>query len=503
MAIDLIVKYKNIIFRFFLNLNVAIKVVFTVVVGYTIISSYFTISSYYTYLGEAENETVLRLQGIANSTSIQINGDEQEVLINKYKLKDEIQSSFQDSIYYKIHTLLKRTQEANMLKTAIYTMVYDSSKGDFVFLVSSSDNPFYRHSYHSYPKILINQYQSGGQIKRYADENGEWLSSFSPIKNSKNKVIAIVQVDQKFDDFIIDARRRALKTLFISLLIITIVLVILLRLLKVILNKEAKDRFIIEESYRTNAIISNKLEESLNQLQEINKLRKEMIANISHDLRTPLATINGFIETLYLKRKEITTEDSERYLRIILKESARLNKLINELFELSKLEANQIKIKIVPFSIAELIQDVSQKYQIVCHEKNIVFDINLTNSIPYVLADIELIDRALQNLVDNAIKYNCNHGKIEITATKTEDYVEIKISNTGAGIPKEEINQIFDRYYKSTKSNPESNSTGLGLAIVNKIIELHNSTIHAESELNKNTTFSFKLPVYKKSSIVT
>ena len=145
-----------------------------------------------------------------------------------------------------------------MLKTAIYTMVYDSSKGDFVFLVSSSDNPFYRHSYHSYPKILINQYQSGGQIKRYADENGEWLSSFSPIKNSKNKVIAIVQVDQKFDDFIIDARRRALKTLFISLLIITIVLVILLRLLKVILNKEAKDRFIIEESYRTNAIISNK-----------------------------------------------------------------------------------------------------------------------------------------------------------------------------------------------------------------------------------------------------
>ena len=77
-------KYKNIIFRFFLNLNVAIKVVFTVVVGYTIISSYFTISSYYTYLGEAENETVLRLQGIANSTSIQINGDEQEVLINKF-----------------------------------------------------------------------------------------------------------------------------------------------------------------------------------------------------------------------------------------------------------------------------------------------------------------------------------------------------------------------------------------------------------------------------------
>jgi signal transduction histidine kinase len=476
---------------------VAGKVVFTVVVGYTIISTYFTISSYYSYLSEAENETLLRLQGIANSTSLQINGDEQELLITKYKLKDDIQSSSQESLYYKIHTLLKRTQEANMLKTAIYTMTYDSARRNFVFLVSSSETPYYRHSYHSYPKILISQYQSGGQIKRYSDENGEWLSSFSPIKNSRDKVIALVQVDQKFDEFIADARRTVFKTLFISLLLISVILVILIRLLRVILDKEAKDRSIIEDSYHTNAIISKKLEESLNQLKEINKLRKEMIANISHDLRTPLATINGFIETLYLKRKEIASDDSERYFRIVLKESGRLSKLISELFDLSKLEANQIQIKTVPFSIAELIQDVSQKYQILCHEKNIVFDVHLTSSIPYVLADIQLIDRALQNLVDNAIKYNCNHGRIEITAQKMEDFVEVKISNTGPGISKEEINQIFDRYYKNAKSNSESSSTGLGLAIVNKIIELHNSTIYAESELNKYTSFSFKLPVYK------
>jgi signal transduction histidine kinase len=476
--------------------NVAQKVVFIVVIGFLIIIAYFITWSYYSFLKESEENSLLRLQGISNSISVQINGDEHEELVKKYPAKNDIKTIQQDSIYFKIHTLLKKNKEANMLKTEIYTMIQDSSENNFFFIVSSSENPYYRHSYQSFPNILKTQYKTGGRIKRYVDENGEWLSAFTPLKNSKGKVVALLQVDQQFDEFIMKAHDTVIKNILISVSIFFFVLAILIRIVRNILIIEERDKKIIEKSFQENAIISKQLEQSLEKLTEIDKLRNEMIANISHDLRTPLSTINGFIETLYLKRKEINYEDSERYLRIVLRESNRLSKLISELFELSKLEAKQIKLKLVPFSIAELLQDVCQKYFILCKEKNIELTTNLSNYNPYIIADIELIDRVLQNLIDNAIKYNHTRGKIEIILKNIENFVEVRVINTGIGIDEKEISQIFDRYYKNPSVNSSENSTGLGLAIVYKIIELHGSKIYVESEPNQLTSFYFNLPIY-------
>ena len=481
--------------RFIQKLNVAKKVIFLVVTGFLIISIYFISWSYYSFLNESEENSLLRLQGIANSISVQINGDEHEFLLNKYLKKDAITNSSQDSIYYKIHSLLKKNKDANMLKTEVYTMIHDSSNNNFYFVATSGENPYFLHSYLSFPKILKDQYSFGGKIKRYVDENGEWLSAFTPIKNNSGKVVALVQVDQQFDEFIKKAHDDAIKNVVVSISIFAFVLVILVRVLRNILIKEERDKKIIDESLKANAIISKQLEISLEKLTEVDKLRKEMIANISHDLRTPLSTINGFIETLYLKKEEINLEDSARYLRIVLRESSRLNKLIGELFELSKLEAKQIELKLVPFSIDELVQDVCQKYHLMCKEKNIKLMITTTGEISYITADIALIDRVLQNLIDNAIKYNYQNGNIEISVTTITNNVQLKIKNSGMGIDEKDLPHVFDRYYKNSDNN-EKNSTGLGLAIVNKIIELHESKIYVESEIGKSTTFYFNLPIF-------
>ena len=481
-------------------MNFARKVVLVVGLGFSLLSAYFTIWSYHSYLQNSEADTLLRLEGIANSLAVQINAADHEYLVKKYPGKDALLSSEQDIVYFKLHQLLQKTKAANMLQTEIYTLTIDRSTGKLLFIVSSGERPYFKHEYASYPAVLKEKYLVGGTINRYTDAHGEWLSAFAPVKDEEGRVVAIVQSDVRFTEFILKARQTALKNMAISLLIFITALAVIVKILNAILGKEEKDKMLLEAANKANESMSRELEKSLLQSTEINALRKEMIANISHDLRTPLATISGFAETLYLRRHEISPEDNERYLGIVMKESDRLGKILTELFELSRLESSQIKLNSVPFSIAELLQDVCQKYYILCNQQNIDLAASFSADMPYVLADIALIDRVLQNLVDNAIRYNIEGGSISIIVAESPDFVEVKISNTGPGIPPEEIDAIFDRYYKTTNSHAE-HSTGLGLAIADKIMALHGSFIVVESIPDVNTTFCFKLPLYNKTGI--
>ena len=218
-----------------------------------------------------------------------------------------------------------------------------------------------------------------------------------------------------------------------------------------------------------------------------------MIANISHDLRTPLTNLSGYIETLFIRRHDITMPERERFLTIAQKESQRLTKLIEDLFELSKLESNQTQLHTEPFPIAELLHDIVAKYEVVCAEKNISIATDFSENLPWIVADIKLIDRVLQNLFDNAIRYNKPHGRIDLSLQKNDNQLVIKISNTGETIPPSVLEQIFDRYFKNSAIE---GSTGLGLAIVKKIVDLHGSEILVESH-DGCTSFTFSLPIYK------
>ncbi|MBT6007616.1 MAG: HAMP domain-containing histidine kinase, partial [Prolixibacteraceae bacterium] len=235
------------------------------------------------------------------------------------------------------------------------------------------------------------------------------------------------------------------------------------------------------------------IEENIKELKGVDNLRRELISNVSHDLRTPVASIQGYAETLLLKRDNVSKDDQQKYLEIIYKSCGRLEKLVEELFELSKLQTQQVKINAEPFSIAELVYDIANKYRIISQKKGISFNTVIAKNIPLVEADISMINRVLQNLIDNAMKF-CNEGdtiNIEIDPKRPEK-VEIKVADSGQGIKPEDLPNVFQRYYKGGYNQQ---STGLGLAIVKKIAELHNTEVTVFSQYGKGTTFTFDLPI--------
>jgi len=233
---------------------------------------------------------------------------------------------------------------------------------------------------------------------------------------------------------------------------------------------------------------------NMDELKEVDKLRRDLIANISHDIRTPISIIHGYIETLIMKQGSLDEKKQQEYLQTIIKSTERLKRLMNDLFELSKLESRQIKPKMEPFFMFDLLQDLSRKYKLLAQERNIEFETESPSKTPVVCADIALIERVLQNLIDNALNYTPDKGKVKLKLEEINSQVNISVINTGAGIATEELPKIFDRYYK-VESSRSNRGTGLGLAIVKNILEIHQTDIKVQSEKMGNTIFSFNLPL--------
>lgn len=237
---------------------------------------------------------------------------------------------------------------------------------------------------------------------------------------------------------------------------------------------------------------------NIENLKSMENLRRELVGNVSHDLRTPLAVIHGYIETLMIKKDNLTIEERDKYLNIILTSTEKLKKMVAELFELSKLDSKQVQPKKEPFFINELLQDVVQKYLVLARKKGVLIQSVISNNIELVNADIALIERVLQNLIDNALKFTPEGGTITIKTNNMDSAVEIQVADTGVGIPEEQIPFVFDRYHIGDKRlSLDKNNTGLGLAIVKKILEIHDATINLTSKLNQGTSFSFQLPYHQ------
>ncbi|MEO1655780.1 MAG: HAMP domain-containing sensor histidine kinase, partial [Bacteroidota bacterium] len=237
--------------------------------------------------------------------------------------------------------------------------------------------------------------------------------------------------------------------------------------------------------------------QNIKELKEVDKLRRELIANVSHDLRTPLSVIHGYVETLKMKQGQLSAEEEQKYLDIILNSSDHLKKLVSDLFELTKLEARQVEINKQPFLISELLQDVSAKYALMAEAKQLKITSKFTAREALVNADIKMMERVIQNLVDNAIKHSPENGEITLEVSKKDSQVEVCVRNSGVGIPQKVVARIFDRYYKEENHYGSNRGTGLGLAIVKNILELHQSLIRVNSKINEYTSFSFQLPIYQ------
>lgn len=229
------------------------------------------------------------------------------------------------------------------------------------------------------------------------------------------------------------------------------------------------------------------------QLEHNDSSRRELVANVSHDLRTPLASMQGYLETLSLKSETLNEKERLDYIKVALQHCERLGKLISELFELSTLENQNSELHFEPFSMSELVYDVIHKFQLEAKDKNLKLETRIPQDPAFVSADIGLIQRVLENLIENAIKYTPAGGEVAIALLNSDSRVATCISDNGQGIAEEDIPHIFDRFYRVDKHRNNNDGTGLGLAIVNRIMQLHNSTIDVESTPDTGTTFSFQL----------
>jgi len=240
------------------------------------------------------------------------------------------------------------------------------------------------------------------------------------------------------------------------------------------------------------------ISEQVRELRDSDSLRRELLTNVSHDLRTPLTSMQGYLETLAVKR-DLTAGQRQDYLDRAIRQSNRLRRLIADLFELARLDAREIKAHPEPFSLGELALDVLHKFHLMAEEKQIRLIADPDPRLPLVMADIGLIERALENLIKNAVQYTQRGGTVTLEIVPGRDHLKFEISDTGKGIKKEDLPHIFDRYYRVDSSEGETaEGTGLGLAITKRIVELHGGAIEVRSEVDGGSVFSFQLPVSKK-----
>ncbi|MEW6599694.1 MAG: HAMP domain-containing sensor histidine kinase [Nitrospirota bacterium] len=245
--------------------------------------------------------------------------------------------------------------------------------------------------------------------------------------------------------------------------------------------------------------MAGQIRDQLDSLKNADSLRRELVANVSHDLRTPLATLQGYIETLIMKEGSLSREERRSYLEIAVNHCKRLSKMVSELIELAKLEARETALQPEPFSAGELVQDVVQKFRLSVEAKKINITTNIGRELPFVYADIALIERALENLLENSLRHTPDNGSVSVILDLQGENVLVRVSNTGEGIPHEELPRIFDRFYQLSRSRKDRNGhSGLGLAVTKRILELHGSGISVESRLGVGTTFTFSLPVHRK-----
>ncbi len=251
----------------------------------------------------------------------------------------------------------------------------------------------------------------------------------------------------------------------------------------------------IKELGETFNQMADRIMESFEKIKSVESFRKELIANVSHDLRTPLAITRGYVETLLMKGGHISPEQQQQYLETILESAERLTHLVSQLFEYSQLESLQIEPQKEPFFIGELVQDVVARYQVLAWKKTITLQAKGVENLPLVFADVAMVERVFQNLLDNALKFTPQGGHVTIELQARARSVEIAVVDSGKGISEKDQSLIFDRYKKAEPQSPLA-AAGLGLAIVKKILELHQASIKVENRPNAGAVFQFQLPVY-------
>lgn len=342
----------------------------------------------------------------------------------------------------------------------------------------------------------------------FAETGDLWLTVGSSFKylnsdGSENMIVVYMHTPVKM---LKEARQAVFKyflisvgvAIFISFIFIYIFSLRLSRPLKQIKSAAAK---IANGDFKKRLDIKSKdeigeLAKTFNQmaiaLQNLEEMRRGFVANVSHELRTPMTSIRGFIEGIL--DGTIPPDRQNHYLTIVRNETNRLNRLVNDLLDLAKMEAGELTLNIMPVDINELARKCVINLETLLLEKDLTVDADFEEEDILVKADADAIERVLYNLMHNAIKFTPAGGNIKVMTSIQKGKIEVTVKDNGIGIDENELDMIWDRFYKTDKSRSrDKTGTGLGLAIVRNIINEHGQNIWVESKSGEGTSFTFTL----------
>lgn len=462
--------------------------------GFTI---YFISQYYFSIINEVQTLTLERLYNVANIVATQIDGDEHEKMMQLHQTKNAIKNKNADIIYAKIHVILQNNLIAGQLKSPIYTYVYDSTTHTFNFGVTSSDEPYFRHQYISPPPFLVENKEKGGKLETYKDEFGHWLSAFVPIKNKEGKVVALLQVDEKFDSFIGHVNTITMQNVFISLVVFIIVIILLHNFLKKILAQEEKTKQRLSKAYFDKKNISEKLLESEQRLQkyalQLEQSNQELtdFANIaSHDLKAPIRGIVSFAQLYEKRNRDKFDERDKEYFNFIKKNAQQSLQLIESLLSYSKADKNIGEA--VEMAAHDAVLNAQNSLLTIIKERNAIIE---TDTLPTIQAHPLLIMQLFQNLINNGIKYNQSDQPIihiAVRYSQSEGYI-FSVQDNGIGIAEKYQQDVF-AMFRRLHSPGEYEGSGIGLAFCKRIVQTYEGKMWLESEEGKGSTFFFTLP---------
>lgn len=251
----------------------------------------------------------------------------------------------------------------------------------------------------------------------------------------------------------------------------------------------------IEHLGRAFDRMAARIHQQLERLREADTQRRRLVSNISHDLRTPLATLQVHLETVLLKETSLTPDERRRFLEVALRSAERLSRLVSELLELARLDSPEMAARPERFSLGELVQDVTQKFELAAAERGVSLRTLLPPNLPPVFADLGLLERVVENLLENALHHTPAGGHVSVMLGQEGRDVLAQVSDTGDGIAEADLPHLFDRFYRVDRGRSSREpGVGLGLAIARRILELHGGSIGVASRPGAGSTFTFRLP---------
>lgn len=433
---------------------------------------------------------------------LQVRYHEQYLLASAYALADVLETDFGTSHGNTLvrHALSKIADT----KTAEFA-VFDS-RGKLILATASLSE--FKLNPEEVRRALSSKTYSLGNGANTKD--GESIVVFVPMER-ENKVIGVVRAWTRVGDYqssLSHIRRATLlgivgasaMSVVISLLLAK-ALIIPIRRMRALSHRIAKGHFATRIESRGSdelALLATDLNTMASQLCDLQNTRREFMGNVSHDLRSPVSNIRITSEVLE-RRAERLGDDSVRLFQTIVLETERLERMIDELMELSAIESGTLILHKEPFEARQLLEELVQGTSRQAEEKRLTIGI-LADPGLCVVADRDRLGRAIMNILDNAVRFTQPGGQIVVSADIENDGLVIKVSDTGIGISDSDMGRVFERFYRTDKARSQKGGTGIGLAIVKHIVEAHGGNAEVRSREGHGSTFSIRLPLHSRSS---